>query len=116
MASNDLPPQRVAGRLVTRYLLVGIALSAMVSALSGCGKSPPTADPAPMKVAIEQYLRQNNMALRIKDIEQGPVVSGTKATMTVSLTHAELGGPSVVWEFEFEQEPGGSWRVVRRKN
>jgi hypothetical protein len=69
-----------------------------------------------MKLAIEQYLRQNAMQLRIKDVEQGPKVTGTTATMSVSLTHAELGGASVVWEFEFEQGPGGSWRVLRHKN
>ena len=65
-----------------------------------------------MKVAIERYLRENDMALRIKAIEQGPTITGTQATMSVSLTHAELGGPSVVWEFQFEQEPSGVWRAT----
>ena len=65
-----------------------------------------------MKIAIEQYLQQNNMALRIKEVKQGPTITGTSATMSVSLTHAELGGPSVVWEFQFAQEPGGVWRAT----
>ena len=113
MAPDDLPQQRAAVLVARKFLIVGVCLAVTAGALSGCGKSQPTVDPAPMKVAIEQYLRQNNMQLRIKDIEQGPVVSGSTATMNVSLTHAELGGASVVWEFEFEQAPGGSWRVLR---
>jgi hypothetical protein len=50
--------------------------------------------------------------LRIKEVKQGPVIAGTSATMSVSLTHAELGGPSVVWEFQFEQAPDGVWRAT----
>ena len=116
MVPGDFPRPRVAVLVARRFLVVSVCLSLTTWALSGCGKSQPTVDPAPMKVAIEQYLRQNNMQLRIKDIERGPVVSGATATMNVSLTHAELGGASVVWEFEFEQEPGGTWRVLRHKN
>jgi hypothetical protein len=116
MAPDDLPQHRGAVPVASRVLVLSFFLWLAAGTFSGCGKSQPAIDPAPMKVAIEQYLRQNNMQLRIKDIEQGPVVSGTKATMHVSLTHAELGGPSVVWEFEFEQEPGGTWRVLRHKN
>ena len=44
-----------------RFLLVGVCLSVTAWALAGCGKSQPAVDPAPMKVAIEQYLQQNNM-------------------------------------------------------
>ena len=116
MVPDDFPEQRVAVLVARRFLVVSACLCLTTWALSGCGESQPTVDPAPMKVAIEQYLRQNNMQLRIKDVEQGPVVSGTTATMNVSLTHAELGGASVVWEFEFEQGPGGSWRVLRHKD
>jgi hypothetical protein len=96
----------------TWHFCVTSLLAAATLAQTGCSKSAPTADPQPMKVAIEQYLQQNNMALRIKEIKQGPTITGTTATMSVSLTHAELGGPSVVWEFQFAQEPGGAWRAT----
>lgn len=99
-----------------RCRVLALWVAAGVLLCGGCGgSSQPPIDPAPMKAAIERYLEQNNMALRIKAIESGPVVSGSRATMQVSLTHAELGGPSVVWDFEFEQEPAGSWRVVRHQ-
>jgi hypothetical protein len=101
--------------LTWSHVLLVVWLPAAVLLLAGCGSSQPAHDPAPFQVAIEQYLKQNGMALRIKEIEEGPVVSGTQATMQVSLTHAELGGPSVVWQFEFEQDAGGKWRVVRHK-
>lgn len=81
---------------------------------SGCGRAAAPQDPAPFQSAVERYLEQNNMALRIKEIERGPDIAGNRATMTVSLTHAELGGPSVVWEFDFTQQAGGNWEAVKR--
>jgi hypothetical protein len=56
------------------------------------------------------------MALRLKEIKRGPVVSGATATMTASLTHAELGGPSVEWELQFEQDTRGAWQVVSHQD
>ncbi|MHB8970173.1 MAG: hypothetical protein ACYC3X_16310 [Pirellulaceae bacterium] len=102
----------VAQRCLARRLVVVALLALAALACPGCGRSEPAADPQPMQVAIEQYLRENDMALRIKAIEQGPTISGTQATMSVSLTHAELGGPSVVWVFQFEQDPNGGWRAT----
>jgi predicted ATP-grasp superfamily ATP-dependent carboligase len=84
--------------------------------LAGCSRPDATGDPAPFQAAIEQYLQRNNMALRLREVKQGPIVSGPSATMTVSLTHAELGGPSVVWEFVFSQEANGQWNAVRHQD
>ncbi|MCU0961273.1 MAG: hypothetical protein MUF48_14345 [Pirellulaceae bacterium] len=81
---------------------------------AGCGRAAVPQDPAPFLAAVERYLQQNNMALRIKEVEDGPEITGKRATMTVSLTHAELGGPSVVWEFDFTQQPAGNWEAVKR--
>jgi hypothetical protein len=52
------------------------------------------------------------MALKIKAIKEGPTVGGDTASLTASMTHVQLGGPSVTWTFEFEQS-NGEWQVAR---
>ncbi len=71
-----------------------------------------TVDPAPFEAAVAEYLKSNDMALRLKEIREGPTVQADKATMAASMTHRELGGPSVVWSFEFRREEGDAWTVV----
>ncbi len=115
LSHTRVPPPGIRRRR-RRSLYMGISLPALVLFAAGCGRAGPTIDPAPMKAAIEQYLKQHNMQLRVKEVQDGPVVTGTQATMRVSLTHADLGGPSVVWEFEFEQDAGGKWRAVRHQD
>ena len=62
--------------------------------LLGCGKSqPPSANPEPFKAAIAQYLEQNNMAMALKEIKEGPIVEGKTARLKASLTHAILSRP-----------------------
>lgn len=87
-------------------------LMALIALAAGCAEAAPSVDPEPFRKAVTQYLEQNNMALRLKEIRVGPTVSGDQATMKVSLTHAQLGGPSVVWTFEFQRSGDGSWQVV----
>jgi hypothetical protein len=101
-------------RAGSRARLVRLLFSCVALAIAGCGRAPVPQNPAPFQAAVERYLQQNSMALRIKEVEQGPVITGDRATMTVSLTHAELGGPSVVWVFDFTQRSGGDWDAVRR--
>ncbi len=83
--------------------------------LIGCGEPEVTADPGPFKSAIATYLDRNNMAMAVKEVKEGPTVDGDTATLTASLTHAELGGASVTWEFRFEKSADGSWNVVSHK-
>lgn len=93
------------------------ALSLVVSSLAGCGKQEAAAvDTAPFEAAIEQYLARNGMQLRIKSLHAAPAVDGGRARLSASMTHAELGGPSVVWEFEFEQLAEGQWQVVSHQD
>ena len=33
-----------------------------------------------------------------------------------SLTRAEVGGPSVTWDFFFEKGPDGTWTAVRHED
>jgi len=80
--------------------------------LSSCGEQRVTVDPAPFESAIAKYLERNNMAMAVKEIKEGPTVSDQTATLTASLTHAELGGPSVTWKFGFEKTADGTWEVV----
>ncbi|NLS91306.1 MAG: hypothetical protein GXX96_03860 [Planctomycetaceae bacterium] len=97
---------RSAGLILTLAILI-----------AGCGKSPePAVDTVPFEQAVEQYLAAHNMALAIKDIKEGPTVEGTKATMIVSLTHSELGGASVTWDFQFEKDPDGTWKAVSHRD
>ena len=80
--------------------------------LIGCGEPEVTVDPTPFKAAITTYLDRGNMAMAVKEVKEGPTVDGDTATLTASLTHAQLGGPSVTWDFRFEKSPDGAWKVV----
>ncbi len=93
---------------------VALLICCMALVIAGCGHSAAPPDAAPFEAAVERYLQQHNMALRIKSVSRGPTVTGDRATMAVSLTHAELGGPSVVWEFDFTRQPNGDWDALKR--
>ncbi len=96
--------------VLTCFFTVSIVL------LSGCGESAgPTVDSTPFEEAVATYLDEHNMALAIKDVKDGPIVDGASATMTTSLTHAELGGAAVTWQFEFEKGENGTWKAVRHQ-
>ncbi|MHB8865067.1 MAG: hypothetical protein ACYC6N_22020 [Pirellulaceae bacterium] len=112
MRLNPSVPRRGGPQSLILFTL----LAAMTMAFAGCRRSEPAADPEPFRVAVEQYLQQHDMALRLKEIRKGPTVTGAAATMSVSLTHAELGGPSVVWEFQFERDARGEWRATSHRD
>ena len=82
------------------------------SSLPGCGASDSHVDSAPFEAAVAQYLARNDMAMRLKEIREGPAVDGNQATMTASMTHRDLGGPSVVWTFQFERADDQAWTVT----
>jgi len=97
-------------------LLPSGILAVVIALGAGCGQAKkPTADPQPFKKAIAEYLDRNNMALAVKGIVEGPTIDGHTATLSAALTHAELGGASVTWEFTFQKNPNGTWRVVGEK-
>ncbi len=79
----------------------------------GCGGAkPPAVDDGPFRAAIVEYLRDNNMALAIKEIKTRPTIDGDQGRLSASLTHQELGGPSVTWEFRFARQADGNWIVT----
>lgn len=80
-----------------------------------CSRPEASVDTQPFEVAIAQYLKQNNMAMAMKEIKEGPVVKGKTARLTASLTHETLGGPAVAWQFRFAHEPDGTWKAVSHK-
>ena len=84
--------------------------------LCGCGPPAPTVDDAPFRIAIADYLKANNMALKVKDVKEGPVVDGEQASLSASLTHEQLGGPSVTWKFQFAKQPAGNWAVTSHED
>jgi hypothetical protein len=85
--------------------------------LAGCGQSDDqAADPAPFETAIATYLDQHNMAMAVKAVKEGPTIDGNTATLKVSLTRTEVGGPSVTWQFRFEKDPDGTWKAVSHED
>ena len=109
---------------MSKRKLLGLAAAAawvaclvVLASLGGCGKSTgQTADPQPFKTAIAEYLERGNMAMALKDIKEGPTVSGNTATMKASLVHAQMPGPAVTWVFQFEKGPDGKWKVVKHES
>lgn len=96
--------------------LVAMVLGCLFVSLLGCGGTEgPAVDSGPFEAAVVKYLDEHNMALAIKEVKAGPVVDGETATMTASLTHAELGGAAVTWDFEFEKAGDGGWKAVRHE-
>ncbi len=103
----------VAGNYLSRLVAPISVLLVVICCISGCDQPAPTVDPAPFQAAVAKYLDQHDMALRLKKIRQGPTIDGDQATMSASMTHRELGGPSVVWTFQFKRtEADGPWSVV----
>ena len=88
----------------------------LIALVSGCGEKVPTVDEAPFREAVGEYLRVNDMAMAIKTIKEGPTTEGETAQMVASMTHKELGGPSVTWTFYFERNPSGGWTVARHED
>jgi hypothetical protein len=92
-------------------LLIVCVLTAV---LAGCAKkAASTVDPEPFKKAVAAYCERNNMAMALKEIKSGPEVSGATATMTASMTHAQLPGPSVTWTITFEKDAAGAWMAAK---
>ncbi|HJN10242.1 MAG TPA: hypothetical protein QF564_16260 [Pirellulaceae bacterium] len=81
----------------------------------GCGTPKPTVNDEPFRVAIADYLQANNMALKVKEIKEGPVIEGKRAAVSASLTHEQLGGPSVTWKFQFTKQ-SGDWHVTAHED
>jgi hypothetical protein len=85
-----------------------------LAAVAGCAKkAASTVDPEPFKKAVATYCERNNMAMAVKEIKSGPELSGTTATMTASMSPAQLPGPSVTWTITFEKDAAGAWRATK---
>ena len=87
-------------------------LALVVLSVLGCGTPDAFVDAAPFRQAIGEYLEGKNMAMALKEIKEGPVIDGDTARLTASLSHKDLGGPSVTWTFHFQRQDG-EWTVVR---
>ena len=93
---------------MNRFLTV-VAFGLVV--VAGCGQPAATVPDPPFREAIGQYLQANNMAMKIKEIKQGPTIAGESAELKASMMHEQLGGPSVTWTFQFAKQDD-SWRVT----
>ncbi len=105
----------VIGVVVQRQVKRLVCVLGVVVVL-GCGEDAPPVDDAPFRQAIVEYLESRNMALKVRDIREGPTVDGETASLSASLTHQQLGGPSVTWELEFARQPDGSWVVTSHED
>ncbi|HUT91946.1 MAG TPA: hypothetical protein VMY37_20795 [Thermoguttaceae bacterium] len=104
-------------RLTGRMALLQVALATLTCGwLIGCGEPESTVDSAPFESAIAKYLDQNNMGMAVKEVKEGPTVTGETATLVASLTRADVGGPSVTWTFRFEKNPDGTWKAVSHED
>jgi hypothetical protein len=117
MAALMRPPQSQSGDSIVARLLIAVKLliaGTLLAAVAGCGGKPASSvDPEPFKKAVATYLERGNMAMALKEIKSGPEITGATATMTASLTHAQMGGPSVTWTFTFEKNPDGTWKAAK---
>jgi hypothetical protein len=43
------------------------------------------------------------------------VIEGEQAAVSASLTHEQLGGPSVTWKFQFTKQ-SGDWQVTAHED
>lgn len=79
--------------------------------LVGCGPAASEGERAAFSRAVEEYLQAQSMDLSVRSIRAAEV-SGGKATVTASLTHAGGAvGVAVQWEFDLERR-GGTWHVT----
>jgi len=100
---------------VVRRIFLGHAFLFFFAAM-GCGSPEAQMDDEPFRQAIGRYVEPRNMAMKIKEVKQGPVVDGDSATLTASMTHAELGGASVTWVFQFAKQSNGAWQVTSHQD
>jgi len=84
-------------------------------ALSGCGAGRPSpGETAPFQRAVEDYLRQHGMGMRVHAF-RSLVAEGDRARAVVSLREASGAvGVGVQWRFEFARR-NGKWVVTRRE-
>ncbi len=96
-------------------LLWAALVAAMFCIQSGCGEPPEMPDSTPFEAAIAEYLDRGNMAMVVKEVKEGPFVTGDTARLKASLTRAEVGGPSVTWTFNFKKKSDGTWEAVEHE-
>ena len=114
-----IPPvafQRACGKRSRAGFTKLACLLFAVLLLTACGAPASTPDDTPFRQAIGDYVRTHNMAMKIKEIKEGPLIDGDAARLSASMTHEQLEGPSVTWEFQFARQPDGSWQAVRHQD
>lgn len=95
-----------------RGLLVIGAVLAMLCAAGCGGKDEPSAETtAPFARAVEQYLHEKSMGMKVSSFKSLEVSGGT-ATAEVRMADKDVGyGLRPQWTFTF-QRAGGAWKVT----
>jgi len=92
---------------------IALGLVAALMGLPSCGgeKKPSEAETAPFAKAIEQYLRDQSMGMKVSGFESLDV-SGDTATAKVKMADKDVGyGMRPRWTFTF-QKADGTWKVA----
>ncbi len=102
-------------RRIRPELLALLALWACCPYLAGCRKPPPSsAEVQPYRIAVQAYLQQHSMGLRVAGFRELEV-RGDRATAVVALQDAEgVVGVKVRWAFELERR-NGRWVAVSHR-
>jgi hypothetical protein len=82
---------------------------------AGCGGSDePAVGRAPFTAAIERYLKEHSMGMKV-DEYQSLEVTGDTATGEVRMAARDVSyGVKPLWTFTFRKAPGG-WTVVKHE-
>ena len=93
----------------------GPVLLVLALALAGCGAKKPTEEEtAPLRVAIEAYLREKNMGMK-PDTFESLAIEGDAATAEVRMAAKDVAyGMRPRWTFTFRKE-GDAWTVTAVK-
>ncbi|OGV72546.1 MAG: hypothetical protein A3K19_00870 [Lentisphaerae bacterium RIFOXYB12_FULL_65_16] len=95
-------------------ILSSLAFLVALTWLSGCGGKAEDIDTTPFENAIQVYLKERSMELRVAEVKTIKV-SGDTAEATISLEYAGEGvGAKVQWKFWFAKKDN-AWVVTQHK-
>ncbi len=104
-------------RTLTVVLIVVLAAAVAGPLLVGCSEEETvTADTAPFESAIEKYLRDAGMGMKVTEFKSLSIEDDTATAVCKMEEAADLyGGIGVRWRFTFRRTAGGGWEVTERE-
>jgi hypothetical protein len=100
-------------RILAILVVLGVFLAASLFC-GGCGGKSEAVDTGPFEGAVQAYLKERSMELRVAEFKSIQV-KGETAEAAIALEYAGEGvGPKVRWTFWFAQKDG-AWVVTQHK-